>query len=80
MNLIFSEHAKLRLKGREISMEMVKRVVENPNLTDTDYYDEDIIHFFGKIDERVLRVICKPQGGYIFIITAFFDRNMKGKL
>jgi hypothetical protein len=43
MNIIFSEHAKLRLKGRKISPEMIKTIVENPIFTDTDYYDENRI-------------------------------------
>lgn len=80
MNIIFSNHAKLRLQGRRISEEMVKFLVNCPILTDTDCYDENVIHYYGKFDDKVLRVVGKTQKGYILIITAFFDRSMRGKL
>jgi hypothetical protein len=45
--------------------------------------DSDLEHRLGKIDEfegRVLRVIVNPQLEPIRVITAFFDRAMRGKL
>jgi hypothetical protein len=70
-------------KRRNIRLEWLERVIEQPQLIEVDAMDSDLEHRLGKIDEfegRVLRVIVNPQLEPIRVITAFFDRAMRGKL
>lgn len=83
MAVKFTNHAKQRIESRNIEESWIEKIVSNPILTDTDSKNENLIHYYGRVDEtgdRILRVVGKTLNGDILIITAFFDRGMRGKL
>ena len=78
-----TKHAEKVLNERNISDEWLERVLENPELTEPDEIDPELEHRLGKIEEfgnRVLRVIINVRRRPVLIITAYFDRNMKGQV
>jgi hypothetical protein len=81
----FSLHAMDVMEQREIMIEWVARVVDDPTLVVRDEYDPSLVRAFGPVPERdgrVLRVVYNPEGegDSVWIVTTFFDRTMKGKL
>ncbi len=55
----------------------------HPLLVLADKRDPSVVHVFAMIaayEDRVLRVVYNANESPIRIITAFFDRSMKGKL
>ena len=78
-----SDHAAETIKERGVELEWVARVVQNPAQTHPDQLDPDAVHALATIPEfgdRVLRVIYNPTVTPWRIVTAFFDRRMKGRL
>lgn len=83
MEVYLTKHARDMLAVREISMEWVLRVLEHPAVVEPDGEDIELEHRMGRIKEngdRVLRVIIKKNTLPVRVITAFFDRSMRGKL
>lgn len=83
MNYELTQHAKDMLQEREIALEWLERVIYNPEKTHSDHEDDALEHRLGKIEEfnnRVLRVIVNIKNNPNRVITAYFDRTMKGKL
>ena len=83
MEVELTKHARDRLSAREISMEWVQRVLEHPAVVEPDAEDIELEHRMGRIREngdRVLRVLIKKNTSPVRVITAFFDRTMRGKL
>ncbi len=81
--LRLSLHAQDVLRERCIPEGWVWRVVTSPEMTLADARDPHLIHALARIPEnegRVLRVIYNPDVGSIRVVTAFFDRTMRGKL
>jgi hypothetical protein len=79
--LNYSEHAALNLIDRKIEPSWVEKTIEFPELIKEHTSDVELDHRFKKIDEkgnRVLHVVFKRNERTV--ITAYFDRNMKGKL
>ena len=71
------------MADREISKEWVKRTIAEPALRLPDHNDSEVELFYRSISEygnRVLRVVVNTCGKVWQVVTAFFDRNMKGKL
>ncbi len=71
------------LEQRGILIEWVARVIARPDLLLRDPGDPDLMHAYGLIPERggrVLRVVYNPGVDSDVVVTAFFDRSMKGKL
>lgn len=78
-----SDHARMTIMERGVDLEWIVRVVQRPLKTHPDPRNPTAIHALGKIPEygdRVLRVIYNPNVSPSRIITAFFDRRMKGRL
>jgi hypothetical protein len=78
-----SDHARESLREREIDLAWVARVIENPATTHRDPLDFSAMHALAAIPEngdRVLRVIYNHTVSPYRIVTAFFDRRMKGRL
>ena len=76
-------HAEERMRRRKISDEWVLQTLLNPDHVEFDPDDQTLEHRMAKIptmDNRVLRVICRPAMQPILVITVHFDRSMKGKL
>jgi hypothetical protein len=78
-----SDHAREVLQERGIELAWVTRVIRLPIRTHPDLLDPNALHALAKIPEfgdRVLRVIYNPTVQPWRIVTAFFDRRMKGRL
>lgn len=78
-----TKHAFDVLKERNIPEEYISRVLENPGLRMDDRDDPELEHYLAMIVEkgdRILRVIVTKNSSPLRIVTAFFDRSMRGKL
>jgi uncharacterized DUF497 family protein len=83
MKYVLSTHAQDRLEERGIREEWLLLALGNPALTLPDEEDSMLEHRLVVIEEhgkRVLRVVCNPHVHPIRIVTAHFDRSMKGKV
>lgn len=83
MNYKLTQHTQDVIKEREISEEWVERVLDLPEMMEADPLDDDLEHRLGKIKEygnRVLRVVINKGVSPVRVVTAYFDRKMKGKL
>jgi len=80
---ILTGHAAFVIAEREIRIEWVERVFARPERTQPDRSDPDLKHALGRIEEfggRVLRVVYNDVTTPKRIITAYFDRTLKGEL
>ncbi len=78
-----TQHARDVLEERRISIDWVNRVIEAPVLVCEDEEDEQLVHALAPIAERegrVLRVVYNQGAHNVRVITAYFDRSMRGKL
>jgi len=78
-----SDHAKDVMKEREISWRWIMETIMNPTLILRDEVDGNLEHSLAPIPdfgERVLRVIRNVGANPKKVVTAYFDRKMRGKL
>lgn len=78
-----SYHAEKVIVERNIKKNWIVDTFTKPDSIESDQKNINLEHRFKKItdyDDRVLRVICNVESSPIIIVTAFFDRRMKGKL
>lgn len=78
MNYKLSKHAIDVMSSRNVKIEWVEFVLENPSLTNNISVVES--HCFSRIKEnedRCLKVVINPTTG--IVVTAYFDRNMRKK-
>lgn len=78
-----TDHAARRISERNISLEWINRVLSNPQRTEPDPEDPELCHALGTIPEygnRVLRVVYNETVSPWRIVSAHFDRRLKGKL
>ena len=83
MKYELSDHARLRMRERNIEPEWLERAIAKPDRSEPDEDDPAIEHRLAAIaeqDYRVLRVVCDPRVAPLKIVTIHFDRSMKGKL
>ncbi|MFB3785880.1 MAG: DUF4258 domain-containing protein [bacterium] len=83
MNYSLSKHAKNVIQERKIPIEYLERVVGRPERIEPDRENPELEHRLSRIPEcgnRVLRVVLKQSVEPALIITAFFDRKMRGAL
>ena len=83
MNYELTQHANDVLAEREIPSEWLERVLDAPEMVEPDKDDPQLIHHLAVISEhgnRVLRVVFNHQVTPVQVVTAYFDRKMKGKL
>ena len=79
----FSLHALDVLRERGIEKRWVEIVVAEPALLLADPEDTALVHVLACCPERegrVLRVVYNREANPPRVVTAFFDRGMKGKL
>ena len=65
---------------RGIKEEWIKKTVSEPDATEVDSRQSDVLRAFRVIPEngnRVLRVVYATIGDTIRIVTAFFDRGRR---
>jgi|NGEPerStandDraft_6_1074524.scaffolds.fasta_scaffold304703_1 hypothetical protein len=82
MNLIYTEHVLRRMAKRHLREEWIERAVSNPSRIEPDEVDATLEHRLAAVPElanRVLRVIVSKDEPRR-VITAHFDRKLKGKL
>lgn len=83
MDYLVSEHAKVVIQERNISLSDIELVLNDPQLVQKDKKDLTLEHRLRTIytnDNRVLRVVINNKRKPMHIVTAFYDRTMKGKL
>ena len=83
MELAYTRHAHDAMEKRGIAENWVRRAVERPQRTEPDSVDAALEHRLAAIPERgsrVLRVVVNPAVSPVRVITAYFDRKMKGQL
>jgi hypothetical protein len=76
-------HAARVLQERAIPLEWVTRVIAHSGRVEPDEHDPALRHRLAAIPEhagRVLRVICDETSDPWTIITAYFDRKLRGTL
>ena len=79
----FSKHAEFVIKERAIKREWLENVLAAPEKTESDNDDPALKHALGRVPEnegKVLRVVYNDSVKPLRIVTAYFDRAMKGKL
>ncbi len=78
-----SAHAVTVMAEREILEGWVERVLFRPERTEPDVTDPLLRHALGRIperDDRGLRVVYNETVHPWRVVTAYFDRAMRGKL
>lgn len=78
-----SEHALDAIQTRKIRIEWVRMTLNNPTRFESHPKDNTLSHALRAIPDngnRVLRVIFSHTAEPLHVITAYFDRTMKGKL
>jgi hypothetical protein len=78
-----TQHAKNVLEEREIPPEWLERVLNSPQLIESDPDDAELEHRLGRVAEhgnRVLRVVLNKTVRPVSVVTVYFDRTMRGKL
>ncbi|WP_271254748.1 DUF4258 domain-containing protein [Pseudanabaena sp. Chao 1811] len=83
MDFELTEHAKLRISDRQISLNWIKMTLSAPQKVELDSKDPDLRHALLTItdyDNRVLRVIYNVKVIPNKVVSVYFDRKMRGKL
>lgn len=78
-----SAHAVTVMAEREILEAWIERVLTSPERTEPDATDPLLRHALGRIPERsdrVLRVVYNETVHPWRVVTAYFDRAMRGKI
>ena len=76
-------HAIAVMAERQIPLAWVERVLMGPEHIEPDRIDTDLRHALGRIperDDRILRVVYNKSTKPWRVVTAYFDRAMRGKL
>ena len=71
MEIILTRHAELRMKTRNVSLEMVKDALKNPDIIQTGYKNRNIAYKIFK--SRKLKVVYVQEEGKNIIITAMWE-------
>jgi hypothetical protein len=83
MEFSLSKHALVVMSERGIDELYLRKTLEHPELILDDSIDRELQHRLKAIPEygnRVLRVIVNNSKSPIHVVTAYFDRSMRGKL
>lgn len=83
MKYELSGHARTVISERGIQPEWVERVLDRPDLVREDRDDAELEHRLGVVKEhggRVPRVMINKTTTPVRLVTAYFDRAMKGRL
>ena len=82
-SFVLSAHAAQSVAKRGIRPEWLATTLKTPAMTMPDPDDEGLRHALAAIPEfgnRVLRVIYNPSTSPVLVVTAYFDRSLKGTL
>lgn len=78
--ILLTKHAEEAVEERKIALDWIERTVAMPDFSDIDPADPTLTHSFKAIDEaggRFLRVVHRPEGNDIVIVTVHFDRDAR---
>jgi len=80
LKIRLTKHAEEKIQVRKISVKEIREIVLDPDWQEIDKFDNDLIHFIGKIRNKFLRVIGRFENDETFVVvSAFFDRRIKRK-
>lgn len=80
---VLTEHAKKRIIQRQISLEWIVRILENPAHEEPDVEDPELYKAWGYIPElggQVLCIVYNEATSPWRIVTVYFDRAFPDKL
>ena len=77
MEIIFTNHLTEKAEKRQISMDVVRECLKNPDYIMPDPKDDELKWYVKKYSERCLVVVVKEEAGYYKCITVFFDRRLR---
>jgi hypothetical protein len=78
--VMLSKHTTDEMEGRSILLSYVEAALTSPNRVVQDMTDPALSRSYQVIPEfrnRVLRVVHRPDGDDIFVVTAHWDRRAK---
>lgn len=73
-----SAHIQREMQGRGITQAYIEEVLANPTYTAPDPTDPTLTRSLGPIPafgNRMLRVVHRPDGSDVFVVTATWDRG-----
>jgi hypothetical protein len=80
MVIKLTRHADGKMKLRDIKMDDLKCVVDEPLFIEFDRFDNTLTHFIGCINAKYLRVIGRKDPDDTFlVVSVFYDRRLKNK-
>ena len=71
------------MQQRGLAESLVRETVDKPDLVKPDSHDDTLENSYKRVDEadgRVLKVVTRTSRGEQLVITAYFDRSMRGEL
>jgi len=75
MRILISDHAHFEIERRQLSEEMVRNVVQNPEqvvkLKKERKIYQSKYHDSAEAKDMILRVICEERHNLLFVITAY---------
>ena len=80
MALIFGQHARLRMQQRGIVEAWIELTVRQPAHVEPCPRDAALVRARRRIPQRgnrVLRVVYRPAGTDVVVVSMFFDRGAK---
>ncbi len=83
VNYELTEHAKIRIVERKISLHWIEITLSTPQRVELDSKDTDLRHALASIaecDKKVLRVIYNMTTIPNKVVSVYFDRKLRGKL
>jgi len=83
VDFVLSAHAEVVIANRSIEREWLEQVLERPERVEADKVDPTLKHAIGRISVhpgRVLRVVYNDAVEPRRIVTAYFDRTLRGQL
>jgi len=78
--LVLSEHAAVVIAERGLALAWIEAAIAEPDTIGPDPASPDVTRAWKRIPEaggRVVRVVYRPLGNDILVITAFFDRKAR---
>ena len=78
--IVLTKHAEEAVEKRKLALDWVDRTLTTPDFTHADPDDPTLTRSFKGIVEaggRILRVVHRPEGNDIVIVTVHFDRDAK---
>jgi hypothetical protein len=71
---------KREMEKRGVALGFIQRTLAAPALVTLDKTDPNLTRSYASIPEfggRVLRVVHRPEGEDVFVVTAHWDRGVK---